>query len=183
MKKCSRGYWVKHFFFFLLRPSTPTINYLPWQITHSLLVYIQSLTTASWSWLFGSVVRASDFYPGRPGLNSTIGGTFFQLFIPLLRLSCRKMEACPGSDFTLPKMASCHHTWWLPWKCYGLSLLLLIICLGRFCIACRHIFNLWQLCHGVDALVQWLEHWIFIRADRVQIPRSAEHSFVVTFMS
>ena len=42
----------------------------------------------------------------------------FQLcFIPLLRLSCRKMGAAPGLDFTSPKMASRHHhKWWLPWK-------------------------------------------------------------------
>ena len=54
--------------------------------------FIQSLTTASGSRLFSSVVRALDFYPGGPGSNPTIGGKFFQLcFIPLLRLSCRKI--------------------------------------------------------------------------------------------
>ena len=63
-------------------------NYLHWQISHSLYVYIHSVTTASGSRLFGSMVRALDFYPGS---NPTIGRNFFQLcFIPLLRLSCRK---------------------------------------------------------------------------------------------
>ena len=95
----------------------PTFFYLPWQISHSLYVYIQSLTTESESRLFGSVVRALDFYPGRPCSNPTIGGKFFQLcFIPLLQLSCHKMLAHWGSDFTLLKMASHHYKWWLPWK-------------------------------------------------------------------
>ena len=60
--------------------------------------------------LFGSVVRALDFYPGRPGSNPTVGRKSFQLcFIPLLRLSCRKTGDCPGLDFTSPKMASLHN--------------------------------------------------------------------------
>ena len=51
--------------------------------------------------LFGSVVRALDFYPGRPCSNPTTGGKFFQLcFIPLLWLSCHKMGARPRLDFT-----------------------------------------------------------------------------------
>ena len=38
--------------------------------------------------LFGSVVRALDFYPDRPGSDPTTGGKFFQLrFIPVLWLS------------------------------------------------------------------------------------------------
>ena len=74
-----------------LRHSTPTFDNLPWQVSHSLYVYIQSLTTALGSRLFGSVVRELDFYPGRQGSNPTIGERLFQLcFIPLLRLSCRK---------------------------------------------------------------------------------------------
>ena len=93
----------------MLRPTTP-IDYLPWQITHSFEVYIQSLTTASGSRLFGSVVRALDFYTGEPGSIPTTGGNCFQLcFIPLLRLSCRKMGARPGLDFISPKMASPHN--------------------------------------------------------------------------
>ena len=45
----------------VLRPSTPSFDYLPLQIAHSFKVYIQSLTTASGSRLFGSVLRALDF--------------------------------------------------------------------------------------------------------------------------
>ena len=52
---------VCHSVYELLRPSTPASDYLPWQITYSFWVYIQSLTTASGSRLFGSVVRALDF--------------------------------------------------------------------------------------------------------------------------
>ena len=75
----------------MLGPSTPTFDYLPRQITHSVYVYNQSLTSASESRHFGSVVRALDFQPGGPGSIPTKGMTFFQLcFIPLLRLSCRK---------------------------------------------------------------------------------------------
>ena len=62
-----------------LSPLSP----LPSIICHSRLVYIQSLTTASGSRLFGLVCRALDFYPGRPDSNPTIGGKFIQLcFIP-----------------------------------------------------------------------------------------------------
>ena len=50
------------------------------------------------------MVRAWDFYPGRTDLNPTIGGKFSQLcFILLLRLSCRKMGACPRLNFISPK--------------------------------------------------------------------------------
>ena len=62
-------------------------------------------------------------------------------------------------------------------ECYDLALLPLIICLGRFRIACRYIFTLWWLHQGVDSLAQWLEHWIFIRTDQVQIPRKAGNFF------
>ena len=51
---------------YVLRPSTPTFDYLPWQISQSLYVYIQSLTSESGSRLFDSVVRALDFYPDSP---------------------------------------------------------------------------------------------------------------------
>ena len=62
------------------------------------------------SQLFGSVVRALDFYPGGPGSNPTTGGNFFQLcFIPMLRFSCKMVVARPGFDFTSPKMASRYH--------------------------------------------------------------------------
>ena len=56
----------------MLRP------YLPWQITHNLWAYIQSLTPASLIRLFDSLVRALDFGAlDRPGSNPTIGGDFF----------------------------------------------------------------------------------------------------------
>ena len=62
-------------------------------------------------------------------------------------------------------------------ECYGLALLPLIICLGSLHIACRYIFNLWQLCQGVDSLTQWLEHLIFIQTDWFQIPRQVGNFF------
>ena len=72
-------------------------------------------------------------------------------------------------------MASRHHKWWLPWKGGVLrpSTPSSIICLSRLRIASNYIFNLWQLRQGVDSLAQWLEHWIFIREDRVRFPRKA----------
>ena len=63
-------------FYLLLRSITPTFDYLPWKITHSLEVCIQSLTTTSEGRIFSSVVRALDFYPGRMSLNLTIGSFF-----------------------------------------------------------------------------------------------------------
>ena len=65
---------------------------------------------------------------------------------------------------------------WSP-MCYDRALLPSIICLGRLRIACKYIFNLWQLRQGVDSLAQWLEHWIFNQEDRVRIPRSAGNFF------
>ena len=58
-------------FFPLFRPSNLFFDNLPWQISHSLYLHIQSLTTASESRLFGTVVRALDFYPDIPGSNPT----------------------------------------------------------------------------------------------------------------
>ena len=58
-------------------------------------------------------------------------------------------------------------------ECYGPTLLPSIICFGRLCIASKYIFNLRQLRQGVDSLAQWLEHWIFIREDRVRFPWQA----------
>ena len=107
-------------------------------------------------------------------------GIFFQLcFIPLLRLSCCKMGARPGSDFI--------HRKWLhiiinddfleKGECYDRALLPLIICLGRLRIASKYIFNLCQLRQGVDSLAQWLEHWIFNLEDRVRFPGKTEYFF------
>ena len=47
--------------------------------------------------------------------------------------------------------------------CYGLALLISIICLGRLHIACTYmyLFNLRQVRQGVDSLAQWLKHRIF----------------------
>ena len=57
----------------------------------------------SGSQLFGSVVRALDFYMGRPGWNPLKDGNFFQLcFIPLLQLSCGKSAvACHSKSNAL----------------------------------------------------------------------------------
>ena len=68
-----------------------------------ILLYIPSLTNASASRLFGSVVRALEFYAGRPGSNPTTGRKFFQLcFIPLLRLSCKRIHCILLSLFGRP---------------------------------------------------------------------------------
>ena len=117
-----------------------------------------------------------DFYPDRPGSNPTTGGKYFHLcFIPLLRLSCspnrtifsRKWLRVIINDDFLEKG-----------ECYDCALLPSIICLGRLRIASKYIFNLWQLRQGVDFLAQWLEHWIFVRTDRVRIPRQAGIFFI-----
>ena len=55
-----------------------------------LLVYYQSLTTASESQLFGSVARALVLYRGNLGSIPSKGTGTFQLRFTLLRLSCRK---------------------------------------------------------------------------------------------
>ena len=108
----------------------------------------------------------------RPVSNPMTGRKFFQLcFILLLWLSCCERGAHPRLDFTMPKIALCLHKWWLPWK--GGVFLPSIICLGRFRIACRYIFNLWQLCRRVDSFPQC----ILIRADRVPIPRRKGNFF------
>ena len=60
----------------------------------------------------------------------TKGGIFFQLcFIPLLRLSCRKMGARPGLDFIRRKWLHIIKMNFLEeGECYDRAL---IICLGR----------------------------------------------------
>ena len=45
---------------------------------------IQSLTTASGSCLFGSVIRAVNLYPDRPGSKPKIGGFFFFSYASIL---------------------------------------------------------------------------------------------------
>ena len=67
-------------------------------------------------------------------------------------------------------------------ECYDLALLPSIACLGRLRIACRYIFNLRQLRQGVDPLAQWLEHWIFIREDRVSNPMIGGKFFQLCFI-
>ena len=114
-------------------------------------------------------------FPRQAGYFSAMLHSFF------LRLSCRKMEACPGLDFTSP-------TWTLlrviinddflaKGECYGLAILTSMICLGILSIACRYVFTLWQLRQGADSLAQWLEHSIFIRTNRVRFPRQAGYFF------
>ena len=67
------------------------------QIMHSFCVYIQSLTTASGSRLFGSVFRALDFDQEVLGSNPVGVESFSAMpYFSSLRLSCRKMGARPG---------------------------------------------------------------------------------------
>ena len=94
----------------MFRPSTPTFDYLSWQIMHNLKVYIQSLTTASGidslaQWLEHWIFIRTD----RVRIPRQEGIVFQLCFIPLLRLTCRKMGTRPRFDFILPKMALCHH--------------------------------------------------------------------------
>ena len=128
-----------------------TFDYLPWQITHSLYVYIQSLTTASGSQFFGSVVKALDFYPDRLGSKPTIGGNFFS-YVSFICYDFHVVRWGLVRDWTL-----IHRTWLHviinddfleEGECYGLSLLPSIICLGKLRIACTYIFNVWQMRQG-----------------------------------
>ena len=115
-------------------------------IIHRLWVYIQSLTTASGSLLFGSMVRALNFYPGRPDSNNTIGVTFFFIYVSFLCYEFHVVRLGLVRDRTLLRRK------WLrviinddfleKGECYGLALLPSIICLGRLRIACRYIFTL-----------------------------------------
>ena len=64
-------------------------------------------------------------------------GNFFQpCFIPLLWLSCRKMGARSRLDFTLLKMASSHHKWWLPWNFFQLCFIPLLL------LPCHNLFRM-----------------------------------------
>ena len=112
------------------------------------------------------------------------GGIIFQLcFIPLLRLSCRKMGARPGLDFIRRKwLHVIINDDFLEGECYDRALLPSIICLGRLRIASKYIFNLWQLRQWVDSLAQWLEHWIFIREDPGSIPMKGGIIFQLCFI-
>ena len=105
---------------------------------------------------------------------------FFQLcFIPLLRLSCRKMGARPGLDFIRLKWLHViiNDDFLEKGECYNRALLPSIICLGRLRIASKCIFNLWHLRQGVGSLAQWLEHWIFNQEDWVRIPGKTGYFF------
>ena len=80
-----------------------------------------------------------------PGSIPMKGGIFFQLwFIPLLRLSCRKMGALPKLDFIRQKWRHViiNDDFLEEGECYDRALLPLIICLGRLRIASKYIFNL-----------------------------------------
>ena len=90
-------------------------------------------------------LRALDFYPGGPGSIPTAGVRFFQLcFIPLLRLSGRKMGARPALDFIRRKWLHViiNDDFLEKGECYDRALLPSIICLGRLRIASKYIFNL-----------------------------------------
>ena len=129
----------------MLWPSTPIFDNLPLQISHSLQVYIQSLTAASGSRLFGSAVGALNFYLDKPGMNPTKGGIFFQLCFIL----CYDFHVL---RWRLVRDQTLFSRKWLPviinddflekGECYSLPLLPSIICLGRFHIACRYMCNL-----------------------------------------
>ena len=120
-----------------------------------------------------------------PGSIPRKDGIFFQLcFIPLLRLSCRKMGARPGLDFIRRKWLHViiNDDFLEKGECYDRALLPSIICLSRLRIASKYIFTLWQLHQGVDSLAQWLEHWIFIREDPGSIPRKDGIFFQLCFI-
>ena len=88
-----------------------------------------------------------------------------------LDLHCLQRQDISGTSRTRVKVF--FGVYFFFFNCYDLALLHSKICLGRFRRACRYILNLWQLHQGVDSLAQWLEYWIFIRADWVQIPQKA----------
>ena len=80
-----------------------------------------------------------------PGSIPRKDGIFFQLcFIPLLRLSCRKMGARPGLDFIRLKWLHViiNDDFLEEGECYERALLPSIICLGRLRIASKYIFTL-----------------------------------------
>ena len=135
----------------------PTFDYLPWQILHSLQICIHSLTTASGCRLFGSVVSALDFFIGQTGFDShDRRDFFFYSYTSFLFYNFQAVRWGFVRDMTLFR-----RKWFrviINGECYGLALLPSIICLGRFRIACRYIFTLWQLRQGVDSFAQWLEH-------------------------
>ena len=151
---------------------------------------MQSLTTASGSRLFGSVVRALDFFrTDRVWIPWQAGNLFSYAWF--LSYDFHVVKWGLVRDWTTSsKMASHHHKWWLPWKEGVLrpSSPTSIVCLGRLCIASRYICNLWQLRQWADSLGQWIEHWIFIQTgfeshDRRKIFSAMLHSFVMVFMS
>ena len=113
-----------------------TLSILLWQGVNSLAQWLEH-----WSFTRADPVRI-------PQMN------FFQLcIIPLLRLSCHKMEAHLKSDY-FTKNGFCviiNDNFLEEGVYYGLSLLSSIICLGRFRIACRYIFNPWQLRQRIDS--------------------------------
>ena len=153
----------------LLWPITPTFTYLPWQISHSLYVYIQSLTAASGSWLFDC--RYAQFDPGQ-WLEHSIFIRTDWVWIPWQ----------VGTFFSNASFLCCDFhvvRWGLVWdwtllhiinddfleeeKCLGLSFLPSIICLGRYPIAFTYTFNLRQLRQGISQV------W----TDQVRFPRQA----------
>ena len=85
------------------------------QIMHSFCVYNLSLTTASGSRLFGSVVRALDFWPRGPGFES-IGVESFSAMPYFCSYGFHVVRWGLVRDWTLfhQKLALHHHKWGLP---------------------------------------------------------------------
>ena len=120
-------------------------------------IYIQSLTITSGNRLFGSVVRALDFHPDRPGSNPKISGIFFS-YASFLSFDFNVVRCGLVRNWNLFRQkwlrVNINNGFREKGECYDLALVPSIICLGRLRIACRYIFNLWQLCQGVKSSAQ-----------------------------
>ena len=120
--------------------------------------------------LFGSVVRALDFYQGWPGSIPMTGGNSFS-YASFLCYDFHVVRWGLVRDRTLLSRKWLHviinDDFLEKGECYGPALLLSIICLGRLCVASKYKFNLWQLRQGVVSSAQWLVYWIF---NRVRYP-------------
>ena len=83
------------------------------QIMHSFCVYIQSLTTASGSRLFGKSIGL--FHQEVLGSNPVVVESFSAMpYFSSLRLSCRNWVLVRDRTLFRQKLALHHHKWWLP---------------------------------------------------------------------